>query len=63
MARMAVSWDTPGVGGETGRIRTEKGTFYGKFQHDGQDPVPATFKRHLFLRGWRPARTAAPTAT
>ena len=45
MARMAVSWDTPGVGGETGRIRTEKGTFYGKFQNDGQDPVPATFKR------------------
>ena len=45
MARMAVSWDTPGVGGETGRIRTEKGTFYGTFQNDGQDPVPATFKR------------------
>ena len=45
MARMGVSWDTPGVGGETGRIRTEKGTFYSKFQNDGQDPVPATFKR------------------
>ena len=68
MARMAVSWDTPGVGGETGRIRTEKGTFYGKFQNDGQDPVPATFKRPPLpprpaRGGWRPARTAAPTAT
>jgi len=37
MARMAVSWDTPGAGGETGRIRTEKGTFYGKFQSDQKD--------------------------
>ena len=32
MARMAVSWDTPGVGGETGRIRTQKGTYYSDFQ-------------------------------
>ncbi len=31
MARMAVSWDTPGDSGERGRIRTEKGTFYEKF--------------------------------
>jgi len=35
----------PGGGGETGRIRTEKGTFYGAFQNDGQDPMPTTFKR------------------
>lgn len=27
MARMAVSWDTPGYGGERGRVRGEKGSF------------------------------------
>lgn len=32
MARMAVSWDTPGTGGEMGRIRAEKGSFYSTFQ-------------------------------
>ncbi len=32
MARMAVSWDTPGFSGEIGRIRGQKGTFYGKFE-------------------------------
>jgi len=43
MARMAVSWDTPGDGGERGRIRTQKGAFNGKF--DGlEEGVPA-FKR------------------
>ena len=31
MARMAVSWDTPGAGGETGRVRGQKGSFYGAF--------------------------------
>jgi predicted dehydrogenase len=31
MARMAVSWDTPGFGGEIGRIRGQKGTFYGAY--------------------------------
>lgn len=31
-ARMAVSWDTPGSGGEIGRIRGERGTFYGAYQ-------------------------------
>jgi len=38
MARMAVSWDTPGSGGEMGRIRTQKGTYYGQFQsgHGGK---------------------------
>jgi predicted dehydrogenase len=40
MARMAVSWDTPGAGGEKGRIRTEKGTFDGKFQGENGQPVP-----------------------
>lgn len=31
-ARMAVSWDTPGAGGEMGRIRGQKGSFYGQYQ-------------------------------
>ena len=45
MARMAVSWDTPGEGGERGRIRTEKGTFYGKFQGVQKDQVAPEIKR------------------
>lgn len=32
-ARMAVSWDTPGFSGEMGRVRGQKGTYYG--QYDG----------------------------
>src|SRR3989442_5488948 len=32
MARMVVSWDTPGYGGEMGRIRGQKGSFYGKYE-------------------------------
>ena len=32
MSRMGVSWDTPGYGGETGRIRGQKGSFYGKYE-------------------------------
>jgi hypothetical protein len=32
MARMGVSWDTPGFGGEMGRIRGQKGSFYGKYE-------------------------------
>ena len=28
---MVVSWDTPGYGGEMGRIRGQKGSFYGKY--------------------------------
>ena len=31
-ARMGVSWDTPGDGGERGRIRGQKGSFYGKYE-------------------------------
>lgn len=31
-ARMAVSWDSPGVGGEMGRIRGQRGSFYGKYE-------------------------------
>ena len=32
MSRMAVSWDTPGDHGEKGRIRGQKGSYYGKYQ-------------------------------
>jgi len=32
MSRMAVSWDTPGDSGEKGRIRGQKGSFYGQYQ-------------------------------
>ena len=32
MSRMAVSWDTPGDSGEKGRIRGQKGSYYGKYQ-------------------------------
>jgi len=31
-ARMAVSWDTAGFGGEMGRIRGQKGSYYGKYE-------------------------------
>ncbi len=47
MARMAVSWDTPGYGGELGRVRGEKGSFYGRYQGlvkklppTGRPPLP-----------------------
>ncbi|HAM11303.1 MAG: oxidoreductase [Bacteroidetes bacterium GWE2_41_25] len=32
MSRMACSWDSPGDSGEKGRIRGQKGSFYGKYQ-------------------------------
>ena len=38
-SRMAVSWDTPGPGGEMGRVRGQKGAFYGKY--DGGVDVKA----------------------
>ena len=36
MARMAVTWDVPGIGGETGRVSGEKGSFW----HDAFTGVP-----------------------
>lgn len=45
MARMGVSWDTPGTGGEMGRLRSDKGTFYDKF--DGLTPLPEIQKPPL----------------
>ena len=40
MARMAVSWDTPGFGGEMGRIRGQRGTFYEKYEGLTKDLPP-----------------------
>jgi hypothetical protein len=40
MSRMAVSWDTPGAGGEMGRIRGQKGSYYGKYEGLEQDLPP-----------------------
>ncbi|MBA4147271.1 MAG: Gfo/Idh/MocA family oxidoreductase [Verrucomicrobia bacterium] len=31
-SRMAVSWDTPGLSGEMGRIRGQRGSFYGRYE-------------------------------
>ena len=45
MARMAVSWDTPGFAGERGRIRTQKGSFYDTFQRAEGDKGLAVIKR------------------
>ncbi len=40
-ARMAVSWDTPGHGGEVGRARGEKAAFYGTYEGLALDqPLP-----------------------
>jgi predicted dehydrogenase len=36
MARMAVSWDTPGFSGEMGRMRGQKGSYYGKYEGPAQ---------------------------
>jgi predicted dehydrogenase len=32
MSRMAVSWDSPGDSGEKGRIRGQRGSFYGRYE-------------------------------
>jgi predicted dehydrogenase len=48
-ARMAVSWDTPGMSGEMGRIRGQRGSFYDKYDGQAKDlpdtkrpPLPPT---------------------
>lgn len=41
-ARMAVSWDTPGRGGEMGRIRGQRGTYYGQYEGLDKDKLPNT---------------------
>ena len=42
-SRMGVSWDTPGSGGEMGRLRGQKGSFYGKY--DGLEKTLPDLKR------------------
>ena len=39
MARMAVSWDTPGYGGEMGRVRGLRGSYYGKYEGLEKKPI------------------------
>jgi predicted dehydrogenase len=48
-ARMAVSWDTPGAGGEMGRVRGSRGSFDRKYEgleaklpQTRRPPIPAT---------------------
>lgn len=41
MARMAVSWDTPGFSGEMGRLRSQRGTYYDKFEGLAKAPKVA----------------------
>jgi predicted dehydrogenase len=40
MARMAVSWDTPGYGGEVGRVRGQKGSMVGTNYQGLQKQLP-----------------------
>ncbi len=42
MARMAVSWDTPGDSGEKGRIRGQMGSYYGKYEGPLAKELPPT---------------------
>ncbi len=51
-SRMAVSWDTPGYGGEMGRIRGQKGSFYGKYR--GLEKNLPAIKRPSLPPGVRP---------
>lgn len=46
MSRMAVSWDTPGRGGEMGRIRGQKGSYYEKYE-GLETRLPATARPPL----------------
>ncbi|MEO8271271.1 MAG: Gfo/Idh/MocA family oxidoreductase [Aureliella sp.] len=47
MARMAVSWDTPGDQGEKGRVRGQKGSYYGQFQGLNADQLPVVHRPAL----------------
>jgi|CZKM01.1.fsa_nt_gi predicted dehydrogenase len=39
MSRMGVSWDSPGFGGEMGRVRGQEGSYYGKYEGP-EDKLP-----------------------
>lgn len=45
-SRMGVSWDTPGYGGEMGRVRGEKGCYYGKYE-GSEKSLPALLRPPL----------------
>ena len=47
MARMAVSWDTPGLEGEMGRIRGQLGAFNGQFAGSKKPKLPSTKRPSL----------------
>jgi hypothetical protein len=51
-ARMAVTWDTPGPGGEMGRVRGQKGSFYGKYE--GLEKITADLRRPPLPPGVNP---------
>ena len=60
MARMAVSWDTPGYSGEMGRVRGQRGSFYGRYEGLEKNLPPSAVRR--CRPASRPAATAARTA-
>jgi predicted dehydrogenase len=45
MSRMGVSWDTPGYGGEMGRVRGEQASFAGKYEGEAIDQILPLTKR------------------
>lgn len=49
MSRMGVSWDTPGDGGERGRVRGQRGSFYGKYE--GLEKTLPNLIRHALPPG------------
>ena len=63
MARMAVSWDTPGHGGEVGRVRGQKGSMTGMdVRGTGEEAAGPRQTRRCRPRS-TPAGTAVRTAT
>jgi|WetSurMetagenome_2_1015567.scaffolds.fasta_scaffold02200_7 predicted dehydrogenase len=48
-SRMGVSWDTPGDSGERGRVRGQKGSFYGKYE--GVEKTLPDLNRHALPPG------------
>jgi hypothetical protein len=47
MSRMAVSWDTPGYGGEVGRVRGQRGSMAGLEYQGQEEKLPALEKPPL----------------
>ena len=47
MARMGVSWDTPGYGGEVGRVRGQKGSMIGTNYQGQEKQLPSLAKPPL----------------